>query len=250
MSTVDLHTLTGAYALGALSGQEAAEFARHLARCPACAREVRELRETAARLAGAVAEVPPAELRTRVMAALPDVRQLPPVQRESTAVPPRRLRHRAPQLAAAACLVAAAVAGGFAVDARQDADRQHDRMARVEQRASALSALMAAPDAAFHTTALKGGGSATLVASERQGRSALVYDGLPALSGSRVYQLWYSRGGTMVPAGFLGPGGSGRAGGAALLSGTVRGADGVGVTAEPAGGSATPTGKPLALLPV
>ncbi|MCZ1011677.1 zf-HC2 domain-containing protein [Streptomyces lydicus] len=71
MNAVDLHTLTGAYALGALSGREAAEFARHLAQCEACAREVRELQETAARLALAVAEVPPADLRTRVMAALP-----------------------------------------------------------------------------------------------------------------------------------------------------------------------------------
>lgn len=58
MSTVDLHTLTGAYALGALSEQESAEFTRHLAQCPACYQEVRELQETAARLALAVAEVP------------------------------------------------------------------------------------------------------------------------------------------------------------------------------------------------
>ncbi|MEV0259884.1 anti-sigma factor [Streptomyces sp. NPDC050617] len=248
MSTVDLHTLTGAYALGALSGQEAAEFESHLARCPACAREVRELRETAARLAVAVAEVPPAQLRTRVMAALPGVRQLPPARREAAVVPPRRrLRHRLPQLAAAACLAAALAAGGLALDARHDAGRQRDSAARAEQRAAALSSLMAAPDAAFHTAALKGGGSATLVASERQGRSALVYDGLPALPDSRVYQLWYSRGGTMVPAGLIAPGG---AGGATLLTGTPRGADGVGVTVEPAGGSTAPTGSPLALLPV
>ncbi len=143
--------------------------------------------------------------------------------------------------------MAALVAGGFALDARHDADRQRDSAARAAQRASTLSALMAAPDAAFHTTALKGGGSATLVSSKRQGRSALVYDGLPALSDSRVYQLWYSRGGTMVPAGLLTPGGSG---GAMLLTGSARGADAVGVTVEPAGGSTTPTGRPLALLPV
>ncbi|MFE7117349.1 anti-sigma factor domain-containing protein [Streptomyces sp. NPDC057654] len=251
MSTVDLHTLTGAYALGALSGQEAAEFERHLVRCPACDREVRELRETAARLAVAVAEVPPAQLRTRVMAALPGVRQLPPVRREAAVVPlRRRLRNRLPQFAVAACLAAALAAGGLALDARHDADQQRDSAARAEQRASTLSALMAAPDASFHTTALKGGGTATLVASERQGRSALVYDGLPDLPQSRVYQLWYSRGGTMVPAGLLIPSGSGGSSGATLLTGTPRGADGVGVTVEPAGGSTTPTGKPLALLPV
>ncbi|MYS19098.1 Putative zinc-finger, partial [Streptomyces sp. DvalAA-14] len=73
MTIADLHTLTGAYAVGALPDREAAEFGRHLARCQACAQEVRELRETAARLALAVAEVPPAGLRTRVLAALPAV---------------------------------------------------------------------------------------------------------------------------------------------------------------------------------
>lgn len=169
MSTVDLHTLTGAYALGALSEQESAEFAGHLAQCQACTQEVRELRETAARLALAVAEVPPAALRTRVMAALPEVRQLPPRGHRAAVVPLRRARrNRLPYLAAAACLVAAALAGGLAVNARNEADRQRDRSARAEQQAAAVSALMAAPDATFHTTALKGGGSGTVVASKRR----------------------------------------------------------------------------------
>ncbi|MFG2138314.1 anti-sigma factor domain-containing protein [Streptomyces sp. NPDC048650] len=248
MNTVDLHTLTGAYALGALSGREADEFARHLAHCPACTQEVRELRETAARLALAVAEVPPAGLRTRVMAALPEVRQLPPVRQEATVVPlTRRLRHRLPYLAAAACLVLAAVTGGLAVHAQHEADQQRDRNTRAEERASALSALMAAPDATFHRTALKGGGNGTVVSSRQQNRSAFVYHGLPKLPGSRVYQLWYSRNGTMVPAGLVE---TGHAGGALLLTGGPRGADGVGVTAEPPGGSSRPTSPPLALLPV
>ena len=59
MTAADLHTLTGAFALDALSEREAKEFDRHLSRCPMCAQEVGELRETAARLALAVAEVPP-----------------------------------------------------------------------------------------------------------------------------------------------------------------------------------------------
>lgn len=248
MNTVDLHTLTGAYALGALSDHEAAEFARHLAQCSACAQEVREFQETAARLALGVAEVPPAHLRTRVMAALSEVRQLPPIQREAAVVPlRRRLRHRMPYLAAAACLVGAAVAGGLAVNAQHDADLQRDRTTRAEQRAAELSALLAAPDATFHTTALKGGGSGTVVASARQGRTAFVYHGLPKLPHSRVYQLWYSHHGSMVPAGLVE---AGSTSGATLLTGAPRGADGIGVTAEPQGGSSRPTTAPLALLPV
>ncbi|MGW1787908.1 anti-sigma factor [Streptomyces tubercidicus] len=248
MSTVDLHTLTGAYALGALSEQESAEFADHLAQCQACTQEVRELRETAARLALAVAEVPPAALRTRVMAALPEVRQLPPRGHRAAVVPLRRARrNRLPYLAAAACLVAAALAGGLAVNARNEADRQRDRTARAEQQAAAVSALMAAPDATFHTTALKGGGSGTVVASKRRGQTAFLYHGLPALSGQRVYELWYSRNGTMEPAGLVETGSSS---GAMLLTGGPRGADGVGITAEPPGGSSRPTTPPLAVLRV
>ncbi|MGW7486145.1 anti-sigma factor [Streptomyces sp. NPDC054786] len=249
MNTVDLHTLTGAYALGALSEHEAAEFTRHLAQCEACTQEVRELQETAARLALAVAEVPPADLRTRVMAALPEVRQLPPIRREATVVPMRgrRLRHRLPYFAAAACLAVAAVTGGLAVNARYDADRQRDRTVRAEQQAAAVSALMTAPDATFHTTAFKGGGSGTVVASKRRGQTAFLYHGLPALPGQRVYELWYSRNGTMVPAGLVEPG---RSSGTMLLTGGPQGADGVGVTAEPPGGSSSPTSPPLGLLRV
>ncbi|MFI6502620.1 anti-sigma factor domain-containing protein [Nonomuraea typhae] len=71
----DLHALTGAYAVHALPGPESVRFERHLARCAGCRREVRHLRETAARLALAAAEPPPAALRRRVIAAAQQVRQ-------------------------------------------------------------------------------------------------------------------------------------------------------------------------------
>ena len=60
--SADLHTLTGAYAAHALSDGERLAFERHLAACPACAQEVRELTETAARLGTAVAARPSAVL--------------------------------------------------------------------------------------------------------------------------------------------------------------------------------------------
>ena len=50
MSTAELHTLTGAYALHALPEDERVAFERHLGACEACAQEVRELSATAARL--------------------------------------------------------------------------------------------------------------------------------------------------------------------------------------------------------
>ena len=77
--TADLHTLTGAYAAHALSDAERLAFERHLDACPACAQEVRELGETAARLGAAVATPPPAALWERVRAEAAATRQLPPV---------------------------------------------------------------------------------------------------------------------------------------------------------------------------
>ena len=53
----ETHILTGAYAMHALTGADAARFERHLARCPACAAEVSEFAEATARLAAAAAAV-------------------------------------------------------------------------------------------------------------------------------------------------------------------------------------------------
>ncbi|MEU3460374.1 hypothetical protein ABZ721_10500 [Streptomyces sp. NPDC006733] len=78
IGSADLHTLTGAYAVDALLPAEAEAFSRHLGACPACAQEVRELRETATRLGCAVTQVSPA-LRDQIVRALPEVRQLPPL---------------------------------------------------------------------------------------------------------------------------------------------------------------------------
>ncbi|MET8992517.1 hypothetical protein ABZW49_44330, partial [Nonomuraea wenchangensis] len=65
----DLHALSGAYAVDALPYAEWTLFEEHLRGCAGCGTEVRRLRETAARLAGAVAVDPPAGLRTRLLAA-------------------------------------------------------------------------------------------------------------------------------------------------------------------------------------
>ena len=88
----DLHELSGAYALDALAGLEMDQFEHHLHRCPPCENEVRGFRETAARLALAVAASPPAGLRERVLTAASVTRQLPP--EVSQAAPARR---RAPR---------------------------------------------------------------------------------------------------------------------------------------------------------
>ena len=54
--SIDIHALSGAYALGALAADEAAEFEEHLRGCDPCRAEVGEFREVAARLGQAAAE--------------------------------------------------------------------------------------------------------------------------------------------------------------------------------------------------
>src|SRR5690242_11984655 len=119
--TADVHTLSGAYALDALSEEEAAEFREHLRRCQACRDEVRELQDAAARMGAAEAVTPPPALRARVLAAAERTPQQPPVvtlasRRARRARVSRRWRGG---VADAAVLVAGGVIG---VQALTDSD--------------------------------------------------------------------------------------------------------------------------------
>ncbi|WP_052424248.1 hypothetical protein [Nonomuraea candida] len=77
----ELHALSGAYAVHALPYAEWVRFDRHLRACAGCATEVRRLRETAARLAEAVAQPPPARLRPRLLDAARRSTHPPPARR-------------------------------------------------------------------------------------------------------------------------------------------------------------------------
>lgn len=99
---MDVHELTAAYALDALSPSEAETYERHLSQCEECRRELAELNETAAALAfGAVAPAPPARLRTAILdtAAAERSNVVPLLQRRWVA------RGLAVAAAAAACIV-------------------------------------------------------------------------------------------------------------------------------------------------
>ena len=88
--------------MNAVAEADRARFERHLARCQACERELRGLREATARLAAAAAAEPPAGLIQRALAAAERTPQLPPVTGET---PPRR-RTRQAGLAAGAAFAA------------------------------------------------------------------------------------------------------------------------------------------------
>lgn len=249
-STDDPHTLTGAYAAHALDDDERARVEEHLARCDACAQEVRELTETAARLGLAVATAPRRGMRDDVLRRIATVRQDVPRAEpgRGPAPAPRRVR-RVSRWALAACVAAAAAFGGTAVwqhqraqDAREEA-RQTQEQAR--DRSRDLAAVLAAPDARMRTSRLADGASGTVVVSADRDRAAFIAADLPEPPQGKVYQLWFSDGGSMRPAGLMD---SGRGTGAVLMDGPVDRATGMGVTLEPSGGSEQPTSAPVALM--
>ena len=75
----EIHGAVGSYVVNALDPDELDEFEAHLAVCPTCAREVQEFGETAAELSLlASATPPPPALRSSILAAISEVRPLPP----------------------------------------------------------------------------------------------------------------------------------------------------------------------------
>ncbi|MGW4029679.1 anti-sigma factor [Streptomyces sp. NPDC004838] len=243
MTAADLHTLTGAYVLHALASEERAEFERHLRECPSCAQEVRELAATVGRLGLAVAVTPPPALKQRVMRQVSAERQQPP--RVSGIHAGRRRGGRASRFVLAACVAAAVAFGGVSFWQHQEAEDARQAAERAERRTADLAAVLAAPDAKVTTGKLKEGGNGTVVVSRSRDRAAFLASGMPKPPSGKVYQLWFDDGGTMRPAGLMDPDSSDSA---VLMSGPLGEASGMGVTVEPAGGSAQPTTDPVALL--
>ncbi|MGW4290060.1 anti-sigma factor [Streptomyces sp. NPDC004673] len=243
MTMTDPHTLTGAYALHALPDDERADFERHLSGCPSCTREVEEFEAAAARLAlAASAPVRPA-MREEVLHRVGSVRQLTPGTTPVERV--RRSRGSGPaRWALAACVAAAAVFGGTAAWQWERAQDAQQRAAQAERQASELAGVLAAPDAKSRTVKVAGGTGTVVVSAERD-RAVFVSSKMPEPPKGKVYQLWFDDAGTMRDAGLMDPA---RASQSVLMKGTVDGASGVGVTVEPAGGSAKPTSAPVTVL--
>ncbi|MZD09946.1 anti-sigma factor [Streptomyces sp. SID5785] len=245
MTTADLHTLTGAYALHALPDDERAAFERHLAECPACRDETAELTATAARLGLAASAVPRPGLRDEVLRRITTVRQESPGT-VRTGRPARGRRwQRASRWALAACVAVAAALGGTAVWQHQRAQDANEQARRAEQNNDRIAAVLSAPDARTASAKLAGGASGTVVVSGSQDRAVFLASGMAHPPRGKVYQLWFDDAGTMRSAGLMD---SARTDQAVLLDGGVDGASGMGITVEPAGGSAHPTSAPVALM--
>ena len=104
---MDVHDLTAAYALDALSAEEAEAYEQHLAQCERCREELVGLSETATALAyGAAAPEPPSRLRASILDA---------ARAERSNVVPLRQRRWVSRSVALVAAAAACVAVGLGV---------------------------------------------------------------------------------------------------------------------------------------
>ncbi len=271
----DLHTLTGAYAVDALPGDERQRFEDHLAVCDACEQEVLELQATAARLGATSVAAPPPALRSRILAEIDGVRQ----ERPAPIVVPDELAARrttprwvAATLGAAAAVLLLAVGGlvvvvtslqeqvaglevaaGAAAQANDELAVMSARLAELEQQAadaatlttSALADVLAAPDA-ITVSVTHGDMLGRVVASPTRGEAVFVAEGWEPAPHEHTYELWLITPDGAVPAGLFDPDDRGRV--TRVMTGDMARATAVGITIEPEGGSPVPSDEPMMLL--
>ena len=252
----ETHGAVGSYVVNALDGPELDDFESHLAVCETCRREVVEFSETAAQLSSLVEVAPPPALRGAIMAAIAEVRPLPPeipVDAPLSQHPPRRAtwdigpgaaapvdelaqrrRRRTTRLltlAVAAAMVVALALGGWAfnlVQARQS----------VVAESTLETQLYNAPDAKIYHDTMPDGTKVSFVASKSLNQALFVGPDLPSPGQGKTYQLWRATDKSVVlPDGTF----SGGANRTAWFTGSIRDAAGLAVTIEPSGGSSHPT---------
>jgi anti-sigma-K factor RskA len=233
--TAEIHALVGAYVLDAVDDVERAQFDRHLRECGECRAEVDELRETSARLAGGAWAVPPPSLRANVLATIATTRQVSPAVPHKSRRPVSRWR-----LVTAAAAVVVAAAGAATVtyvvqDQRVRDEHATAEAARADQ--ARVRAILAAPDLVIREQTLTGGGRVTVAVSRLRDAGVIMMAADAAPAGDRVYQLWTVRSRAAVSEGALAVG---QTEAVRIVQG-LTGTSDVGVTVEPAGGSATPT---------
>lgn len=243
-------------AVGGLDGAEAAELDRVLASDPDLAAEYASLQDTAAILADATAEEPPAALRASVLDAIAAIEQLPPLDvlpppteeaptignveatsystatpAETTVVPfVRRSRWMLPATIAAAAVL---LLGGGLVANRIANAPSGDR----------VSAVLGYSDSV--TIPLDGSLTGlSVVTSQSHHEAVVIGDGVAEPADDLVYQLWGLLGEDLVGMITFVPDDSGKV--SVVMDDVPDGVDGFAVTVEPPGGSDVPSSAPVA----
>lgn len=242
MNHNEAEELIGAYALDAVSDEEAAAIEAHLESCPRCAGELDSYRAAAAMIGNVGAAVPEG-LWDKISSEL-TTPESSPVRRD-VVVPIRSAPRSTINLwrgaAVALTLAAAAVLAVFAVqigNLHSEVHHLNDALGRHN-----LSAAVMAAEAAPHSTiqlASKAGTAVTFVVSGND-EAYWVSSSLPRLRHGRTYQLWGLTDGRIVSLGLAGSDPHNYS--VFRLPGRYQR---LMVTAEPAGGTSRPTGTVLA----
>ena len=216
-----------AYVLDALEPQEAAECELHVEDCDLCQTEVRWLAPAVDRLPQSVPRIePPPRLRERLLS---EARE---DARAKGSAAPRPMRGRwfgevsglRPLTGLAAILLLCAAVAGYVIG--NGGSGEHEASTIVAGHAPGVTA-----------TIIRQGDTATL-------KLANVH----RLQRQRVLEAWVRRGGDIEPVRALFV--PDRAGRAQTAIDDMRGVETVMVTAEPAGGSKSPTSAPIVTVPI
>ncbi|MGH2405576.1 MAG: anti-sigma factor domain-containing protein, partial [bacterium] len=197
MTHIELRSLIPAYALDALSSEEAREVEAHLPTCNECRRELILMREVASELAtGVPKSTPPESLRTKILLAVrPDesIVSIPRVSAPRLPIPdgvrfpgiPRLPRTWVMGVAALAAALAVVLAG-VTLSLNQRLAALNDRLAAQER----VLALLANSES--RTAALSGSVPANVRFVYHHGtqQGALVVTDLQDPGAEQVYQLW------------------------------------------------------------
>ncbi len=257
----EVHALTGAYVLDAVSDEERAAFEAHLDECGLCSDEAATLRETAARLGGAEAMAPPPGMREAVLTAAARTRQVPPLLptqqgpasatvTDLAARRARRARRTSVVLGLAAAVLAVVTVALGAQNAALRSDRAQLKAAGAPAGdLAAVSRVLMAPDARTIAGRTSGDGHGAVVYSTTMDSAVFVGEDLPMPPSGRTYQLWLlSPSGTATSAGVFRPDERGYV--VTPVKGSLVGHALVGLTVEPAGGSPAPTTTPVLAVPL
>ncbi len=234
ISHQEAEVLAAALSVGSLDAEEQSGLQLHLSGCAGCRRVAGEYMEAAARLPLALEPVQPSpELRGRLMRAV-YAEATQAGERTARAQPApwwRRFWQAMPASRGLTTVAAAVAVALVALSSWAVLNRQNGAPAPV---AVALAATPSAPHASAQLTYQRGGNEAVLTAS-----------GLPSpgrvSAGGSVYEVWLIRAdGSAVAAAYLSHDPDGTW--SAAVHGDLTAYSAVAATAEPAGGSPSPTG--------
>ena len=227
-SANDTTTRAASYAVGALTAAERREVENDLRRSPRLAAEVREFSETAGMLGLATPPVAPSDsLRDSILAGIEDAPQMSRVVRGPWFARP------------ATMLMGAAAAAVIAIGGTVLAMNLTTEPSPVDQ-------IVAAADYERVSTEMDDGATVVAIWSASLERAAITVRDMDAPPADHTYQLWYiDEAGHAAPAGTFDADSNPQT---VVLAGEMDAGDAIGITVEPAGGSASPTTNPILVI--